>query len=283
MPTDIIMDVPTPIPTPYTLPQGMVINPFFDTDLFIGVPVWMWIIVALGILLICVWIRWIFRWSKMRAVAGYRDKITSADQKSQQVWYLGINKTFSIYCMKFQDRILSFYEYMQNLDKWLLTSKDATGSCGGVSMMMVGNDSEYVKDPVAEIAICTIAKRFSEDNGYDEKNNPNYYEYFTDGKKQKRQKIIKSYSDFSFFLPVLEKLYPNGVDIAPYCFYNSSESQQYTPQNSSLFFGARRTKVARDLIVRTNEKPWYVQLMPLAIAVVSGTIGTLFVYMVVMA
>ena len=283
MATDVFIQSPTAIPTPFILPEGMAINPFFDYDLFIGVPIWVWIFVAMFIIFVLVIGRWLFRMSKMKAVSGYKDKITSADLKSQQVWYIGVNKTFSIYCLKLQDRILSFYEYLRNLEKWCLSSIDATGSCGGVSMMIVGGGYDQVRDPPAEIGICTIAELFNTTNAYDEKGNPQYLEYVdNEGKKNRRHKIIKDYEDYTFFLPVLERLYPKGVSIQAYCFYNPSKAQQFTPADcSASFFGARRTKVARELRIRMPDQAWYITLAPILVAVACGAIATLFTYMVV--
>lgn len=280
MATDIILAAPEPT---YVLPDNMVLNPIMDIDLFIGIPVWAWLIALIGVIFVGIMIRWLFRWNKMAAVKGYRDKITSADLKSQQVWYLGINKTFSIYCLKFEDRILSFYDYLKNLDKWCLSSVDATGSCGGVSMMMVSGGYDQVKDPPSEVAVCTAAEDFNNLNALDKDGNPQFFMYKDEnGVNQRRQKIIKNNADFIFFLPVMQQMWPRGIAIPSYCFYDSSKNQEFTPKDcSAKFFGARRTKMARELRMRMPDDSLLKKLAPLAIAFACGVVASIFVYMVV--
>lgn len=283
MPVDLFVTKPTPVPTPFILPKEMAMNPVMDIDLFIGVPVWAWILVAMGIIFICVWVRWLFRRVKMSSVSGYRDKITSADLESQQVWYFGINKTFSIYCLRLQDRILSFYDYLRKLDKWCYTSIDATGSCGGVSMVMVDGAFDQVKDPIAEVAICTICEETNRKKAYDKNGNPRYFKYIDEnGKEQTKHLLIRNHEDYLFFQPLIEQDNPNGVPIDPISLWDPSKIQQFCPAGCQpSFFGARRTKVARELRLRIQDKHWLLKLAPALLAFAVGVVSAIFVYMVV--
>lgn len=200
---------------------------------------------------------------KMAPVAGYKDAVNSTDANVQQIWYMGINGSFAIFCLTLKERILTYID-IKNLDKWIVPSTFCRGSCGGVPMMMVTGTSELVKDPPAEKAIVTVCDEFTRLNGFDANGNPNYLTY-TDEKGNKKifkdeagktvQKIIRDFDDYLFFLPMLERMYPTGVEVPVYGFYDSGENQKYTERDSSAeFFGARRTFCARELRMQNPDK-----------------------------
>jgi hypothetical protein len=217
-----------------------------------------------------------FRITHMSAVAGYKDAAKSTDTEVQQVWMLGMNGSFAIYCLTMKEKILT-YVNSQILDKWLVPSSDCRGSCGGVPMMMVTNNSELALDPPTVKAIVTICDEFNKNNAFDEKGNPNYVRV-TDEKGIERlayfdpvnptlneftldpdkggvtkQMMINSFADYEFFLPMLERHYHDGVEVDAWCYFDPSENQKYTDRSKTAeFYGARREKKARQRFMRTH-------------------------------
>jgi hypothetical protein len=259
MTTYLNLTPPVPTPAPYVLPDGMVMNPFWDQNLLFGIPIWTVCLTALVILLACLGIRWLFRIMKMAPVAGYKDAVVSGDAQATQVWYFGLTGGFAIFCLTLKERVLTYSEDSKLLDKWVITSVDCRGSCGGVPMVMVSPTSELVKDVPAEKAIVIISHWLNKTFGYDKDNNPIYVEFERDdGTKVKKHAFIKNFEDYLFFLPYFEKKFPDGVDVPVYGFYDPSENQGFTERGSTAeFWGARRERKARKLyMMQKEDKGW---------------------------
>jgi hypothetical protein len=278
----------TPTPTPYALPPGMVMNPYLDIDAFLGIPVWAWIMAGLFLLLIFVIGFHAYRRNKMAPVRGYLEAVTSTETDDQQVWHFGMNKALSIYCMRLRARVIEFRDDITYASKWLLTSDDAMGSCGGIPLMMVSPAFMQVKDPVAEIAVCTISKEFNKNNAFNSDGTPNYItdqkgNVVKDENGEPKLKAIATYNDFIMWLPILETTYPGGVDVPAYCFYDPSENQQFVPMSKPAdFFGVRRLKRARQL--RSSSPPregFFNKFGRPILAFIVGMGLTMFVYLVV--
>jgi hypothetical protein len=239
----------------------MVMNPFWDQNLFFGIPVWAAGLTALVLILVTfIGIKWMFRMMKMAPVAGYKDTVNSTDPLATQVWYFGLTGAFAIFCLTLKERVLTYPENSKLLDKWVITSVDCRGSCGGVPMVMVSPTSELAKDPPAEKAIITISKWLNQ-RGYDKDGNPvNIEIQMVDGSKKIIHAFIKNFQDYLMFLPYFEHKFPDGVDIPVYGYYDPSENQGFTERGSTAeFFGARRERKARKLYMQQKDDKGFLE------------------------
>jgi hypothetical protein len=213
------------------------------------------------VILLLLGARWLFRIMKMAPVAGYKDTVNSGDPQATQVWYFGLTGSFSIFCLTMKERVLTYNEDSKLLDKWIITSVDCRGSCGGVPMVMVSPTSELVKDPPAEKAIVVISQWLNKTFGYDKDGNPINIEIELEGgQKVKKHAFIKTFEDYLFFLPYFEKKFPDGVEVPVTEYYDPSENQGFTERGSTAeFWGARRERKARKLYMMQHEdKNWLV-------------------------
>ena len=257
----LVMTAPVPTPTPYALPPGVVMNPFWDQNLLFGIPIWAVGLTALLIFLLTfVGVKWLYRIMKMAPVAGYKDTVNSTDPLATQVWYFGLTGAFAIFCLTLKERVLTYNEDSKLLDKWVITSVDCRGSCGGVPMVMVSPTSELAKDPPAEKAIVELCKEFNR-KGFDANGNPlMILIQMADGTTKSVHAFIKNFQDYLFFLPYFENKYPEGYETSVYGYYDPSENQGYTERSSTAeFFGARRERKARKLYMQQKEDKGFLE------------------------
>jgi hypothetical protein len=240
----------TAVPVIYT-------NPTFDAVIF-GAPTYFWIIVLLAFITIIMNIIWFRRRSIMFPVLGY---LTSLKNGQPVTLYLGKNKSFSVKSLEYIDSILS-YKDVTLVPKWLMQSPKSAGRLGGLSALIVRDNFDYTVDPVAEIAICTLAKNWNE--------------------KYSETKPMNCYNDFVKYRNDgnLENEYPDGIEIPVYNIYDPSLIQKYLPVGRSAgIFGsnliARANELRKD---RTQESKW-AKYMPILVIITISVIMLVFAYM----
>jgi hypothetical protein len=156
--------------------------------------------------------------------------------------------------------------YFQDLfktDMWRMSASSAVGTLGGLSAAITKDSIDEVIDPVADIALCKVCDDFNHGRFGDTQNMKRAAEEtkllaFTrfDGTEcdfvaAAREGLIpdsiSSFDDYVKLRPILEKIWPDGVKIPCYCFYNPYDSDKFTPKNRSpSLFGGIILKKARD-------------------------------------
>ena len=282
----------TPPPPTYVLPDNMALNPIWDQNIFMGIPLWMCVLAALFVIGVCIAIRWIYRIMHMSAVAGYREAASSTEPDATQVWHFGITGSFAIFCLTLKERVLTYQDTIKNLDKWVISSVYSKGSCGNVPMIWVRDTSEIAMDPPSEKAIVVLCKWFNQFS-YD-KNGNMRYEVYTDDKGKEIPVLdrkgnpipirIRNFMEYTHFLPRFEEKFPDGIDIPAYGFFDAGESQEFTDRRvTPKFWGARMLKLARELRMLQPDKGFFDKYGLLILVCLALIIGTGLSYAAVMS
>jgi hypothetical protein len=236
-------------------------NPYlFDYTLII--PVWIWIILILIFVGFVGGIAAIYIFLVMRPVAGYGavGDTSTAKGSPTQVFSIWKNRSFVIECLWYYGNLLAYANPLTQMQIWFHNSEKATGTSASKPVMIIRDGFDGTVDFIAEMAMCEIPKRFNTDWGFelvpavDVDGKPLLDE---DGKQMMREVerkdeygipyILSSFSDIRKRMPLLEKLYPEGVTIPIYKPYDLSEVYRYTPKNQdSLKYGADIVEEAKE-------------------------------------
>lgn len=228
------------VAVPYN--PNIYIDPIMDTAAA-GVPIWFWVLVALGFIMVATNFWWIYKRMVMGPVLGYLDAFKSG---TPQTMFLGKNKAFSIKYLEYTDSVLSFKD-SSTISKWLVQSPNSVARLGGLSTMIVRDNYDYSVDPVAEIAICKLA---------------------SDWNSRFKDEPITSYRDYEFFRDSgrLETEFPIGIYISLYTIYDPSLIQKYLPTGRSAgTFGSHLTTKAREMRLDKTQEKWYEKYVPIGI------------------
>ena len=232
----------------------------FDYNLII--PVWLWIILIMIFLGFVAAVAMVYVWYVLRPVAGYGSvgDTTTAKGSPTQVFSIWKNRSFVIECMWYYGNMLAYANPLKQMQIWFHNSEKATGTSANKSVMVVRDGFDGTVDFIAEMAMCEIPKRFNADWGFelvpavDVDGNPVIGE---DGKQMMREVerkddkgesyLLTKFSHIRQRMPLLEKLYPDGVEIPIYKPYDLSEVYRYTPKSQdSLKYGADIVEEAKE-------------------------------------
>jgi hypothetical protein len=229
----------------------------------IGLPLWLFISAGFVLMFLYVLLSWIFKLRRMNAVKGY---VTAADKGTQedlQTWIFGKTKKLTIECLKYWGSMVHFPANVK-ITKWMHRSIFATITLGGQNAVMVSDDFDTTRDPVSEIALCEACEIFN--------NNQEELE------KYKREhkfdslvvKPISSFSDYrSYGRKVLEQLYPDGLPIPSYSFFNHTKFRKYFPKGrDGDLQGGIFLRKSRRLRERLKDEGIWGKVLPLGITVV---------------
>jgi hypothetical protein len=224
-------------------PNNIYIDPVMDIPVG-GVPIWFWILVVIAFSIVMTNFWWIYKRMVMAPVSGYLSAFKSGQP---QTIFLDKNKSFSIKFLEYIDGVLAYKE-VSNISKWLVQSPTSVARLGGLSTLIVRDNYDYSVDPIAEIAICTLASSWN--SKYKDNSITNYKDY-------------ESYRDSG----QLEAEYPNGVPIPLYNIYNPSLIQKYLPSGRSAgTFGSHLTSKAREMRTDKSQEKWYEKYVPIGVA-----------------
>lgn len=225
------------------VPNNLYIDPIMDISVA-GVPLWFWVLVAIGFIGISSNFWWIYKRMIMMPVIGYLDAFKTG---LPQTMFLGKNRAFSIKFLEYVDGVLSFKDITQ-ISKWLVQSPTSVGRLGGLSTLIVRDNYDYSVDPIAEIAICTLASNWN---------------------KNHKEEPITCYRDYEKYRDNgrLEMEYPLGVEIPIYSIYDPSLIQKYLPTGRSAgTFGSHLTAKAREMRTDKTQEKWYEKYLPIGVA-----------------
>ncbi len=240
-------------------------NMFFDPGLWdytILMPVWAWIILILLFIGFVAFVGMVYVWYIMRSVAEYGSVGDAATAKGSptQVFSIWKNRSFVIECLWYYGNMLTYGNPLNKMQMWFHNSEKATGVSAGKPVMITRDGFDGTVDFVAEMAVCAIAPRFNAQWGFeivpklDIDNNPitnsdGQIEMVERERKDDNGEpyLMTTFSDIRKRMPILEKLYPEGIEIPIYQPYDLSTIYRFTPQNQdSLKFGGDIVEDARE-------------------------------------
>lgn len=244
------------------LPPGVALDPFWDmSPNGIALPVWLCVLIALVLFIAASNLWWIYKYLIMRPVQGHGEAARSGNEKTQQVLLFGLNRAFAIHAMEYAEKVISFKNTTTRISKWLNTSPFSTGMLGHKSIMLVSEIFDLVKDPVAEMAICTACKNHNYENPTNR---------------------IDTYKDFRANRGLLESENPDYIEIDVYSIYNPGTIYQFTPVDRTAGqFGRNCLKDASDLNMAIQQQSVWEKAVPVFICLVFGIIAIALVYMYV--
>jgi hypothetical protein len=227
------------------IPANQYLDPVMDTAIG-SMPIWFIVLIVITMILVFTNLWWIFKRSRMYPVLGYLDALRAGQP---QTIFIGKNRALLIKYLEYIDGVLAYKDVGQ-IAKWLVQSPKSVGRLGGLSTILVRDNYDYSVDPVAEIAICTLAKEWNKKYGDD---NP-----------------MNSYNDFVRLRDSgeLENEYPIGISIPVYNIYDPSLIQKFLPSGRSAgIFGSHLTSKAKELRSDKTQEKWYEKYLPIGAAI----------------
>jgi hypothetical protein len=248
----------------YNLPPNTAFDPnLMDMNLFgIGIPLWMYLMLALLFIGIAMLVVIVIYWFIMRPVAsaGSVGDTSTAKGSPTQVYSIWKNRSFVIDRMWYYGNILAYSNPLQQMQMWIHNSEKATGVAAGKPLMITRDGFNVVVDLIAEMAMCEIPEMFHRDFGWEivqEMDLDGTPVVDADGQPimVRRERLdangkpvaLTSFSAIYRALPFLEKNYPAGVPIPIYQPYDLSRIYRFTPQNEdSLKLGVDLVEEAKE-------------------------------------
>lgn len=278
-----------------SLPPDIFYDPGF-LDYTVLLPVWCWIILAMIFFGMVALIIMLYVWLVMRPVSGYGKvgDTSTAKGSPTQVFSIWKNRSFIIESMFYYGNILAYANPLKNMQMWFHNSEKATGLSARKPVMITRDGFDGTVDLIAEMAMCEIPRIFNRDYGMElvqKRDINNKPVYDDDGKPlmiEKERKdsegksyILSTFSDIRKRLPLLEKLYPDGVPIPIYQPYDLAKIYQFTPQGQdSLELGGVLVDDAKEWLEENDlEKPgWLERNALLLLCLLCGIISTAIVF-----
>ena len=277
------------------LPPDIFYSPtFWDYQLLI--PIYMWLILILMFVGFVLAVAMLYIWFVMRPVAGYGSVGDAATAQGSPTQVLSIwkNRSFVIECLFYYGNILAYGNPLAKMQMWFHNSEKATGVSANKPVMITRDGFDGTVDFIAEMAVCEIPVIFNNQWGFelvqktDVEGNPILDEtgkQVVIERERKDEKgepyMLTTFSDIRKRLPLLEKLYPDGIPIPIYQQYDLSKIYRFTPQDQdSLKFGGDLVEEAKEWAREdTDEKPGFMDKYGLVIicAVIGfGSLGFLW-------
>lgn len=260
-----------------TAPIDYHLNPMFDFSPFWGWPLWIWVLLGLGIIIAVVNLKYLRRRMIMAPVLNYLSALTGK-VSDMQVWIMGKNKSFYIDHLRYHDDgVISFRNISSCISMWFVQTSMAIGHSGGIKNAILSDNYDTARDPIAEIALCTVIKKHNTLNPIQaEEKTGTAITVVTN------ENYIKDYWDFEKLCKTLELENPNGVEMDVYGSFDQESAQRYMPPNRTAgMFGADCIREARKKNLEQKEESNWIKFAPLGIAFGISLVAILFTYMYV--
>ena len=244
--------VAPPVNPEVVVPTGMVVWPT-DWAPFLGIPVWVYIGLALFTAIICIVVYWTLKKAKLNPVMGWAIAKKTQTIEEKMVWVLTRFQSLDIINMKHEDDVLSFHDKTK-VGMWHHNSQMAVIKVGGVVGVIASESYDQTRDPISEIALTVNCKAFNEDQEklaeYKQVNN-------IDGKLTVRP--INNFEQYAEFgRTSLETINPNGLQIAMYNVFSNIDFMKFFPMgNKFMHFGAELRRKAKDMAPRKKKEDFW--------------------------
>lgn len=272
-----VVEIVAPIVTP---PIDYHLNPVFDYSFFWGWPIWVWVFIIIGIVLLAVWLRWLRKKMILSPVVEYLSAYKSGLLEDMQTWILGKNKSFFIKHLRYHDDgIISYPKFLKKISMWYLGSSMAVGHAGGIKSVMVSDNYDTVRDAVAEIGLNWLIDSYNNARKEPAKDSQGAIMLDENGDTVMRYPI-SNYDDYEAHRKDIEQMFPMGAKVASFVYFNVLKSQQFMPPNRTAgMMGADCIREARKKNIDTKEASPWLKFAPLGVALVVVILSMLLTYM----
>lgn len=242
----------------------MKLNPWFDWQVFLGIPFWVFVGAFLMLVFITVNGYWFFRIRKLQPVRGYVDAL-KGDPEDVMTWVVSTTKNLAIVCLKKRDNVLSYFDPV-NITKWVHVARSAVIHIGGKGGVLVSEDYYRSRDIVSEMAICYACDQYNE----------NLH------KLPHPTEPIKSYVDYEKFgRNALETLHPEGLPTPSHNIYDPDKFKKLFPEGlTAALKGGVIIRRARNLNLGNNKLGFWEKFIPLGVIIGFLIIGIVAAWMV---
>lgn len=237
--------VAPPINPSAVVPQGMGINPIFDAQIILGVPLWVFIDCFFLFLLAAVFVYWLAKIKKLNAVRGWSESLKHMDVNDVQVWIISRTQKLVIDCMKIEDNILSYHDKTK-IGMWHHNTRESVIRVGGNPAVVVSEDFDQTRDVISEIALTDNCDEFN-------RNQEELLKLKEQGKiKGAVIEPIENYTDYeNHGRESLQTVNPDGLWIRSFNIFSNIKFLKYFPLGCShMFFGGDVTLESRLLKTR---------------------------------
>lgn len=249
----------TPVPAD-TIPQGMALNPVLDWSPILGVPLWVFLMIALVVFgPIMVNIYYFRKVGRLSAIYGWLEtlnKLGSVD--FEQVWVITRTQRLAIVCMSIKDNVLSFLDW-EKIEMWHHNSPTARIIVGGVPGLVVSEDHHHTRDFISEIALTHNCDTFNENQDkLKEQLAKDYHKKQELGIVVRKPMIVEPIIDFQTYdhhgRACLFHLYPNGLTYPAFNIFNPTRFRKYFPLgNSSTHLGGELIEESKEFRVKRKD------------------------------
>lgn len=250
--------------------------PFFDAQVVVGVPVWVFIVTFLFFCFVAVFIWWLAKLRKLSAVSGWSESLKHQDVGDVQVWIISRTQKLIIGCMKIEDNILSYHDKTK-IGMWHHNTRESVIRVGGNPAVVVSEDFDQTRDFISEIALTDNCDIF----------NTNQEALRTWKEEQKLDgntviEPIENYLDYEEYgRQTLQMVHPTGLPIRVFNIFSNLRFLKYFPLGCShMFFGADVTLESRLLKTRAKQLGFWEKHAVFAGAIIVVVMAMICVWMV---
>ena len=143
-------------------PLGTATLPWFDWNVVVGVPVHMFITCFFLFVVIAIFVWWLAKLNKLKAVSGWWESMKKSDPHDMQVWLMTRTQKLFIGCLKMEDNVLSYHDKKQ-IGMWHHNTRESVIRVGGNPAVVVSDEYDQTRDVVSEIAITDNCDSFNAD------------------------------------------------------------------------------------------------------------------------
>lgn len=278
--------VADPIVAPNTIPDSMALNPVLDWQPIFGVPLWVFVTIALIVFLpILVNVYYWRKVGRLAAIAGWLESLQKMTQEDVQVWIISRVQRLTIECMQIKDNVLSFKDW-DRIEMWQHNSPMARIIVGGNPGLVVSEDYHHTRDFIGETAVTYNCDQFN-DNIENLRNEIS--EKTRVAKEQgivvQKPKLVEPIIDYPTYddhgRSCLFSLNPNGLPFPAYSVYNPTKFRKYFPLgNSATHLGGDIIEDAKDFRVRRKDPGFWEKYMIFGTCAMLGLVAIVVAWFV---
>ena len=264
------------------IPNGMGVNPIFDWQPFLGIPLWFIIGIVLVFGCILVWFYWMRRVSVFRSVSGWKESAMKATQSDIQTWVISRTQKLTIECMTIRDNILSSHD-PQNISMFHINSGAGIIRVGSVPGVVISEDYDQNRDFITETAMVNNCNEYNKNQEelrqiVKEKYEKEKAAAQRQGIEIKKPQIVQPIGDAEAYnkygKACLMNLNPDGLSFPSYGMFDPQKFRKYFPRGrSGMFFGGVLLYDSRKLNLRKKQKGFWEVHAFLAGAIAVGMIA----------
>lgn len=276
----VVTPVATATPVPTVAP---VLNPVLDIApfhftnfLWVNIiPLWVLIIFCIVVYLVYFNWTWMKKCSALSPCYGYKDALMAGSINAQQTIVFTKSRKWFIRLLTYHSEGILYFQDLLRTDMWRVGATSAVGTLGGLSAAITKDNYDEVIDPIGDIALCTVCDDFNHGRFGGQQNmkraaqesksltftrfDGTECDFVTAAREGMIPDSISNFADFVKLRPILEIIWPDGIKIPCYCFYDPYASDKFTPKNrSAALFGGINLQKARDFAAEnfTEQSFW---------------------------